>query len=305
MSTRSSQILIIAVAGAGLALGPLLSAGQMEQTADQKAISSQVPVMEADPSAALMEKGFQRLYELNFDGARIEFLAYQKNLPDDPMGKAAEAASYLFEQFNAKGILTSDFFLNDTKFLGGVEGTAAQNQNSAFVEANNRARELAKRRLKSNPHDIHGLLALTIADGMESDYDALIIKKQLDGLKVMKQAEGEANTLLAIDPSQQDANVALGMSNYVIGCLPGYKRALVWFGGIHGDRIRGMQLMASAAEHGHYLQPFAKVMLALAYEREHRMDRAHELLAQLAIQFPGNPVFARELALTAKQYREP
>jgi len=149
------------------------------------------------------------------------------------------------------------------------------------------------------------LLALTIADGMESDYDALIIKKQLDGLKVMKQAEGEANTLLAIDPSQQDANVALGMSNYVIGCLPGYKRALVWFGGIHGDRIRGMQLMASAAEHGHYLQPFAKVMLALAYEREHRMDRAHELLAQLAIQFPGNPVFARELALTAKQYREP
>jgi hypothetical protein len=217
------------------------------------------------------------------------------------MGKAAEAASYLFEQFNAKGVLTSEFFLSDAKFLGGVDGDASQNQNPAFLEANNRARELAKRRLKSNPRDIHGLLALTIADGMESDYDALIIKKQLDGLKVMKQAEAEANILLAIDPSQQDANVALGMSNYVIGCLPGFKRALVWFGGIHGDRVRGMQEMASAAEHGHYLQPFAKVMLALAYEREHQMDRAHDLLSQLAIQFPANPVFARELALTVKK----
>jgi hypothetical protein len=120
-------------------------------------------------------------------------------------------------------------------------------------------------------------------------------------LKMMKQAEAEANTLLAIDPSQQDANVALGMSNYVIGCLPGYKRAFVWFGGIHGDRAKGMALMASAADRGHYLQPFAKVMLALAYEREHQMDKAHDLLAQLAVEFPSNPVFARELTLSAKR----
>jgi hypothetical protein len=62
-----------------------------------------------------------------------------------------------------------------------------------------------------------------------------------------------------------------------------------------------MQQMASAAEHGHYLQPFAKVMLALAYEREHQMEKAHELLAQLAVEYPTNPVFARELALTVKK----
>jgi hypothetical protein len=303
MPIRSGKTLIVAIIVLAIALCPVLSAGpqQSEQSAAQQAAPPQVPVMEADPSVGLMEKGFQYLYELNFDGARVEFLAYQKNLPDDPMGKAAEAASYLFEQFNAKGILTSDFFLNDAKFLGGVDGSASQNQNPKFVEANNRARELAKRRLKSNPHDVQGLLALTIADGMESDYDAIIIKKQLDGLKLMKQAETEANILLAIDPSQQDANVALGMSNYVIGCLPGYKRALVWFGGIHGDRLKGIQLMSSAAEHGHYLQPFARVMLALAYEREHQMDKAHALLAELAVQFPENPVFARELALAVKK----
>ena len=306
MPLRLNQSVVMALIAAGVALCPALTArtrwaGQTDQTVDQKVIPPKGPVMEADPSVALMEKGFQHLYELNFDGARVDFRAYEKNLPEDPMGKAAEAASYLFEQFNAKGILTSDFFLNDTKFLGGADGTPAQNQNPSFVEANNEARDLAKRRLKSNPRDINGLLALTIADGMESDYDALIIKKQLDGLKVMKQAEAEANTLLAIDPSQQDANVALGMSNYVIGCLPGFKRALVWFGGIHGDRLKGMQLMASAAEHGHYLQPFAKVMLALAYEREHQMERAHDLLSQLAVQFPSNPVFAREMALSAKK----
>jgi hypothetical protein len=75
----------------------------------------------------------------------------------------------------------------------------------------------------------------------------------------------------------------------------------VWFGGIHGDRTRGMAQMKSAADNGHYLQPFAKVMLALAYEREHQMDRAHELLAELAVQFPANTVFAREAAIADKQ----
>lgn len=113
----------------------------------------------------------------------------------------------------------------------------------------------------------------------------------------MRQAESEANTLLAIDPTAKDAYVALGMSNYVIGCLPSYKRAFLFFGGIHGDRVRGMQQMQSAAEGGRYLQPFAKIMLALAYEREHQPESARKLLAELTTQFPTNPIFAHELAL--------
>jgi hypothetical protein len=254
-------------------------------------------VMEADTSARMLESGYRHLYELNFEAGRKDFLEYQKMRPDDPLGKASEAASYLFEQFNQKGVLTSEFFLNDEKFLGGVEGSGAANKNPAFLLANNQAREQAKARIKTNPKDLQGLLVLTITDGMESDYDALIIKKQIDGLKMMRSAETEANLVLAIDPGEQDANVALGMSNYVIGCLPSYKRMFVWFGGIHGDRTKGMDLMQSAAEHGHYLKPFAKVMLALAYEREHKPERAKELLAELATEYPNNPVFARELAL--------
>ncbi len=97
---------------------------------------------------------------------------------------------------------------------------------------------------------------------------------------------------------EQDANVALGMSNYVIGCLPSYKRMFVWFGGMHGDRTRGMEQMQSAAEHGHYLQPFAKVMLALAYEREHKAGTREGIVVWSSpLEFPDNPVFARELAL--------
>ena len=289
------------IAAALLTVSPFLPIAGAAAAAAQNTVEApspeQAPVMEADTSSKLLESGYRHLYELNFTAARLDFVSYQKERPEDPLGKASEAASYLFEQFHARGVLTSEFFVNDQTFLGGVPGSAEQNRNAGFVEANTQAREKAKKLLKSNPKDIHGLLALTIADGMESDYDAIIIKKQLPGLSMMRQAEADAKTLLAIDPNEQDANVALGMSNYVIGSLPSYKRAFLWFGGLHGDKQRGMDQMGSAAEHGHYLQPFAKVMLALAYEREHKPGQARELLSELAVQFPRNSVFARELAL--------
>jgi hypothetical protein len=274
--------------------------GQEVQDTTQKPAASPVPHMEADPAAEALETGFHHLYGLDFQGARADFTAYQKLNPRDPMGKAAEAASYLFEQFNTKGVLTSEFFTNDDKFLNGVDGSPESNVNPAFVQSNSEARLMAKKLLKSNPTDTNAMLVLTMTDGMESDYDQVIEKKQLPAVSLTRQAENEATALLALDPNALDAYVALGAGHYIIGCLPGYKRAFLWFGGIHGDKERGMQEMATAAYRGHYLQPFAKIMLALAYRREKQPERARVLLAQLAEQFPTNPLFARELALVDK-----
>jgi hypothetical protein len=268
-----------------------------QESAPPAPSAGQTPRMEADPTAAMLDTGFRMLYELDFKGARVQFVGYQKMRPDDPFGKAAEAASYLFEQFNQKGVLTSDFFLNDSKFLNGIDGDPAQNRNAAFVEANHKAREQAKEVLRLNPKDPHGLLVLTMTDGMEADYDQLIEKKQMASLGLVRQAEAEARTVLAIDPTAQDAYVALGAGNYIIGSLPGYKRAFLWVGGIHGDKQRGMEQMESAVANGRYFRPFAKILLALACEREHRRDRALTLLSELATEFPANPLFAREFAL--------
>src|ERR1700729_34763 len=62
--------------------------------------SQQEATMQADTTGKLLESGFNHLYELKFEAARTDFFAYQKARPEDPLGKAAESASYLFEQFN-------------------------------------------------------------------------------------------------------------------------------------------------------------------------------------------------------------
>ena len=65
-------------------------------------------------------------------------------------------------------------------------------------------------------------------------------------------------------------------------------------------RDRGMEQLQTAAERGRYLRPMAKALLALASEREGRLDRARALFEELAREFPANPVFARELARARK-----
>ena len=250
-----------------------------------------------EPESEQLSTGFREMYQLHFDAARREFAAYQHAHPTDGFGKSAEAATYLFQELDDHGVLTSAFFLDDRKFLNGIDGSPNPARSRAFLDANQQARELARKALIANPRDTASLLVVTMADGMAANYEAILAKHQLASLKFLRKSEDDASRLLAIDPHAYDAYVGVGTANYVIGSLPEYKRAFLWFGGIHGDRTRGMEQVQQASEHGHYLQPFAKILLALASEREHQMNHARSLLEDLAVEFPENPHFAHELMI--------
>ncbi|HJY85530.1 MAG TPA: hypothetical protein VKE24_01720 [Candidatus Acidoferrales bacterium] len=243
-----------------------------------------------------IDAGFHLLYELKFREARTQFAAWEKAHPDDPLGAASEAASYLFEEFYRQGILTSEFFLDDKRLLGGIKGKANPERSAAFDRANRRAQELARRRLQSNPKDADAWLALTISTGMQADYTSLIEKRQLASVRLIKEAEGYAKKLLEVAPDSADAYLALGAANYIIGSLPAHKRFFLSFGGIHGDKKGGIEQLSIAAKRGHYLRPFAKLLLGLAALREKQLVMARTQLRQLVEEFPDNPLFAQELA---------
>jgi CRP/FNR family transcriptional regulator, cyclic AMP receptor protein len=66
--------------------------------------------------------------------------------------------------------------------------------------------------------------------------------------------------------------------------------------GIHGDKQAGIQQLEIAAERGHYLRPFVKILLALAALREKTTEVARAQLTELAAEFPENPLFSTELS---------
>src|SRR6266403_4189914 len=243
-----------------------------------------------------LSAGFDLLYQQKFTEARDSFADWESRNPQQPFGEVAVAASYLFEELSRQGVLTSDFFLNEKKFLHGIDGSPDAERMSHFRDAVARARELAAERQKTNPKDGEALLALTLAAGMESDAESILQKKHLAGLKRMKKANGYAKQLLEQHPDAADAYIAPGIANYIIGSQSGGTRFTLWFGGIHGDKKLGMEQVARTAENGRYLRPFAKIILALAARREKQGALAQRLWRELNEQYPDSALFASEYA---------
>jgi tetratricopeptide (TPR) repeat protein len=131
---------------------------------------------------------------------------------------------------------------------------------------------------------------------MESDADMILKKENLEALKRLKEASAHAKELLAQQPDANDAYVALGTANYIIGSLSGGKRFLLRFGGIHGDKKLGMEQLGKAIDGGQYLQPLAKIFLALAARKEKQDLVAQKLLRELCEEYPESTLYAAEYA---------
>jgi hypothetical protein len=243
-----------------------------------------------------LKNGYNLLYEQKFPEARATFEEWAAKHPTEPFGQVSIAASYLFEEFYRQQVLTSDYFLDDKRFLGGITGTPDPDRIKGFEDATTKARALAAQRLKLNKRDPEGLYAMTLSAGMQSDADSMLLKKHYDGLKHLKEANTNAELLLSDHPDAYDVYVAPGIAYYVIGSLSGSARFFLWFGGIHGDKTLGMSKVEKTADNGNYLKPFARILLALSARREKKNDLAIKNLKELTEEFPGNPVYETEYA---------
>jgi len=247
------------------------------------------------PQVALGD-GYQRLYDLDFSGAQRNFEAWEKVNPENPMGPVSEAAGVLFSEFNRLGVLEAQFYEDDSVFAARKKYEADPAQKKQFEEKLDRAEALGKARLARDLHDRDALLAMTLAAGLRSDFAALIEKKNLASLHYTKEATAWANQLLAADPTCYDAHLASGVSRYIIGSMSAPVRWILRVGGIQGDKQGGIAELRTTAEHGKLLAPFARILLAIAYVRDKNTTQARETLLGLQQEFPGNPLFGKELA---------
>jgi hypothetical protein len=246
------------------------------------------------PSAGL-DSGFGRLYDLDFTGAQKDFESWEKLNPENPMGPVSEAAGILFSEFNRLGVLEAQFYEDDSIFAARGKYEADPQQRVRFQQQLDRAETLAKARLSRDARDLDALLAMTLANGLRSDFAALIEKRNLASLHYTKEATAWAAQLLAADPDCYDAHLAGGVSRYIVGSMAAPVRWVLRLGGVSGDKAGGIAELQTTAAQGHLLAPFARILLAIAYVREKDLPRARELLLALQRDFPDNTLFGREL----------
>ncbi|MDR5727083.1 MAG: hypothetical protein RB191_06405, partial [Terriglobia bacterium] len=97
-------------------------------------------------------------------------------------------------------------------------------------------------------------------------------------------------------PHAYDAYLAVGMENYILGLKPAPVRWLLQMAGGETNKVLGEQDLELTASQGHYLQPLAKLLLAVAAVRDKDKVKARDLLSSLAREFPNNPLYAQQLA---------
>jgi hypothetical protein len=140
----------------------------------------------------LLDAGYRKMYNLEFDGAHQSFRDWGQKRPADPMAPISDAAAYLFSELDRLHILQSEFFLHDDNFRGGKALNPNTQVKVRFEDALETGRRLAESALARNPQDSNARLALVIRLGLHADYLALIEKRNLPSLAEMKQGRSLA-----------------------------------------------------------------------------------------------------------------
>jgi len=247
-------------------------------------------------SPTSLDAGFRLLYDLDFGRAHQIFAAWEAQHPDDPLGPASDAAGLLFSEFDRLGVLESQFYTSDDGFASRKKLSPDPDVRDRFNSALDHAENSAHSMLEKDPKNRDALFALTLSSGLRSDYAALIDKRNLLSLHYTKESNEWASQVLAVDPKCYDAHLATGFTKYIVGSMSMPVRWILRIGGVNGDIQGGIAELQMTADHGRYLAPLARILLAIAYVRGKDTPRARSILTSLHDEFPKNALFVRELA---------
>ena len=266
------------------------------------AAASATPPFEFQPG---LDQAFQHLYSSDFRGAQTTLDQYLLAHPADPVGYAVKASAYLFTELDRLGVLESEFFESD-KSIGDSRRRAGADPatRTAFYANIEKAHSLSRAALAAHSDDENALFAACLAMGSQTDFMALIERRQLASLSLTKRSYREAKHLLRINPRFYDAYLTTGFTEYVFSSLPTLVRFFVRFDDMQGDRQQALRHLQIVATQGHYLKPFAKILLATAALRDHRLRDAQGILLELTQSYPGNTLLQRELTKVNLRVRQ-
>lgn len=247
-------------------------------------------------SSAPLDLGYRQMYNLQFVDAHRTFHDWEQTHPDDPLGPTSDAAAYLFSEFDRLGVLQSQFFVDDAKLKKSQKLTPDPVARQAFQSALAKSDRISDSILARSPQNRDALFAKAMNQGLRADYTALIEKRYLASVSYVKSAAILAERLLSNDPTYYDAYLAPGVENYILGLNPAPVRWLFRLYGAQTNKTQGIQSLRVTAAKGHYLLPFARLLLAIAALRDKNRDQARDLLAGLARDYPNNDLYRTELA---------
>jgi tetratricopeptide (TPR) repeat protein len=235
------------------------------------------------------------MYDLKFQEAFKAADEAKAVAQDDPLPYVAQAWVVFFRELDRLHILRSELFATDDNYNSRDAYTWDADNKKIFDSSLDQAEKLAQDRLSRNQNDPRALLALSLINGLHGDDFGIFTKKDLKAISYIKTATTYAEKLLAQSPDSYDAYVATGMGKVIVARKSAPVRWVLRLGGLKGDEGEGVKELTLAADHAHYLAPFARLLVVFEDVRFKNTDDARRKLEALHQQFPNNHLFQEEL----------
>lgn len=287
--SRRKRIIIALLAGA-IFLSANASSGQrMEAQHSSKSGAGTVRFDE------LRRQGLEATHNLDYESARHSFEEIARLYPEHPAGPLLLASYVWLKTLNESRRLQSSFYNSDSFYIESNEKVDPR-ATAQFREYIRLAKELAEARLQSNPKDVEALYFLGYVEGIKAAFTASVERKFIAALRAGFNGVAHHRQVLKLDPAFLDAELTIGVYDYVVGDLPLPIKVLASLGGMRGSKKRGIERIERVAKESEWTGDNAKVVLIAVMKRERRFEEAHTIAQELARKYPRNYLFKIETA---------
>jgi len=250
-----------------------------------------------DPRLELLQEGSEAIFNLEYDTARQRFREMGRLYPDDPTAPEMLATTLWLEALNDARRLQSAIYSTQS-FYAGPEDKPDPSLVRDFRDLTRQATQLAKARLQRNPRDPQTLYVLGGIESLRAAFAATVERRFMAALRAGSDSIDTERDVIKLDPNFHDAELTIGMYDYIVGTLPLSIRILASIGGLRGSKRRGIQTLERVAKQGQAARDDAKVLLIAIYKKEKRFPEALALSRELHERYPRNYLFSLETADT-------
>ena len=239
--------------------------------------------------------GFEALYNLDYDTARKNFKEIVRLFPDHPAGPQFLAAALWAQALNESRRLQSSLY-NTESFYEQKEDKPDPRMVEEFRGLTRTAAQLAKARLRRNPKDTEALYFLGATEGLKAAFATAVQRSFMSALSDGSSSVDRHREVIKLDPSFHDAELTVGLYDYVVGSLPGPVKLLATVVGTRGSKKRGLATLQRVASEGRWARDDARALLLVLFKREKRDAEALALARELGAKYPRNYLFKLETA---------
>lgn len=253
-----------------------------------------VAAQSTDQLDRLRAEGYEALFNLDYEGAHRRFQKMVELAPESPVGPQCLAASLWIQQLNESWELKATLY-SDKAYTNGKPKVDSQRVEE-FHKWTRRAKQLAEARLRRDDRDVEALYLLGATEGLEAAFAAAVERKFMPALRTGSSAVAHHRKVLELSPQFYDAELTIGLQDYVIGSLPLPLKMLAGTLGVRGSKKRGLKELELVAREGQWGRDVARVLLVDLYKREKRWDDAIATARELSERYPRNYLFRLQLA---------